>query len=262
MSFYNKDISGKNTALGQIFYQHPRKIVFYLVLVLSGFNLVVCAWWLLTELTMISAVKLYLGYFCFLLLLLCANRLTSRIKWVAIQLMILSGAINFHLVMLAYYFSKGLGAGDYVYYSAGVCFLVFVLSAFTLQSSKRQTYQIYISLNRLIELGFIDPKKHELTWSHALLAYPSLGPYPREIPALSEKELNMMGIFALIGVYGSIIGSVLVAILSDMAILGFLVFVLAFLSFGYGQGFWKTLFIFRIVGKYKKRYGEDLVLPA
>ena len=72
----------------------------------------------------------------------------------------------------------------------------------------------------------------------------------------------MMGIFALIGVYGSIIGSVLVAILSDMAILGFLVFVLAFLSFGYGQGFWKTLFIFRIVGKYKKRYGEDLVLPA
>jgi hypothetical protein len=210
--------------------------------------------------------KLFFGFEAILLFFFLGVAFwITRIKYIAGLFAFLLGVCIFQQCMWAYVGSYNLSRVNetWTYVSVGICCLAVILSAFTLKSEKSQIYQIYSNLERLIELGFINPAKHEFVWSHALITYPRLGPYPDALPKLDkETGSKLTQPFMVIAGYANFIVALMIGLFSEAALVGVLVFCLFFITLLWGHGFWKMVLIYRINGKYKKRYGADLVLSA
>jgi hypothetical protein len=244
----------------------PRKFVLTLCAILASTNLFYCLSVFLTDLAPSLALKLYLGYATILLLMCGTTFWITRLRFIAAIFVFLLGVNIIQQCVLAYLSSYSLSRENtiWTYVSVGACCLAVALSVLTLRTEKSQVYKIYSSLEWLTDLGFIDPKRNRFVWSHSLMAYPTLGPYPRELPRLGKeggsKYSGLSGLFVAISGYANFISALLVGLLSSSALLGAQVFALFLISMLLGHGFWKMVLIARINGKYRKRYGADLIL--
>jgi hypothetical protein len=90
----------------------------------------------------------------------------------------------------------------------------------------------------LIELGFINFAKNEFVWSHALMTYPRLGPYPGALPKL-EKETGsiLTRPFMVIAGYANFITALMIGLFSKAALVGVLLFCLFFITLIVGTCF-------------------------
>lgn len=160
----------------------PRKFIAFLGAILTLTNVFYSLSIFLIAPSSTLALTLYASYAAVSLLFLSSVVFwISRLKFVAAGFAFYLGASIVQLCIWAYvgsYNTLGRQSEMWTYISVGPCFLAAVLSAFTLRTAKSQVYQIYTSIERMIELGFIDPKKHEFVWSHALTTYPRFGRIP------------------------------------------------------------------------------------
>lgn len=242
----------------------PRKFVITLYAILLSANLFYGFLSFLAISPSSLVWNLFLGYAAILLFFFLGIAFwVTRLKFIAGLFAFLLGGCIFLQCVLAYLGSYNISKVNEVwaYVSVGACCLAAILSAFTLKAEKSQVYQIYSSLERLSELGFINPVKNEFVWSHALMTYPKLGPYPGALPKLDkETGSKLTQPFMVIAGYANLITALMIGLFSKAALVGVMVFCLFFITLLWGHGFWKMVLIYRINGKYKKRFGVDLML--
>lgn len=188
----------------------------------------------------------------------------SSVRIISVILIIITTSIILAFCLAAYVFTYAATNENQTLANCSLilCLFVSLLSLFTLYSSRLNLLKIYLSLNNLISLGFINTTTNDLIWNHALTTHPYSGPFPESVTKYSYKNASdvLFSPYVIIGVYGNLFSSIALAVFSRETVLAFSTFVLCLFMMVLGHVFWKFVLLLRIAVLYKMRYGKELVI--